>query len=79
MEAKDKFYDLLKKLKEVDNVKLFINEMLECSGYIWGGRNTELGISVRDSYRKYWGDVNNEMELYIKSFIKDFNEQLPLK
>jgi len=70
MEAKDKFYDLLNKLKEVDKVKLFIDEMIECSGYIWGGRNTELGLSARDSYRKYWQDVNIELDLYVKTFIK---------
>lgn len=70
MQSKDKFYDLLNKLKEVDNVKLFINEMLECAGYVWGGTNTELGLTARDSYRKYWQDVNTELDLYVKTFVK---------
>ena len=70
MEAKKKFYDLLDKLKEVDNVKLFINEMLECAGYVWGGTNTELGLSARDSYRKYWQDVNTELDFYVESLVK---------
>ena len=64
MEAKDKFYDLLTKLHTVDNVKIFIDEMLECAGYIWGGRNTETGVSARDSYRKYWTEVADEMNTW---------------
>lgn len=65
MEAKDKFYDLFKKLKTVDNVELFTEEMLSCAGYIWGGTNSELGLSARDSYRKYWQDVLAEKERYV--------------
>ena len=70
MQSKDKFYDLLEKLKTVEYVKIFVNEMLECAGYVWGGTNTELGLSARDSYRKYWQDVNIEMDLYVKTFVK---------
>ena len=70
MEAKDKFYDLFNKLRTTDNVKIFIEEMFECAGYIWGGRNSETGISARDAYRKYWTDVSLEMDNYIESFNK---------
>lgn len=42
--------------------KIFVNEMLSCAGYIWGGRTDEqLYITARDEYRKYWDEVKEEI------------------
>ena len=38
------------------------NEMLINAGFIWGGRDTETGLSARDEYRKYWNEVKQEIE-----------------
>jgi len=39
-----------------------VDEMLNNAGFIWGGNDTETGLSARDSYRKYWNEVKQEIE-----------------
>lgn len=39
-----------------------VDEMLNNAGFIWGGRDTETGLSARDEYRKYWNEVKTEIE-----------------
>jgi hypothetical protein len=39
-----------------------VDEMLNNAGFIWGGRDTETGLGVRDSYRKYLQEVKKEIE-----------------
>jgi hypothetical protein len=41
---------------------ILVNEMIENAGYIWGGRNTETGLTARDEFRKYWHQVKLEIE-----------------
>ena len=43
-----------------------VDEMLKNAGFIWGGRDTETGLSARDEYRKYWNEVKTEIENYGK-------------
>jgi hypothetical protein len=38
--------------------------MLASAGYIWGGKDTETGLSARDAFRKYWNEVKEEIEKY---------------
>jgi preprotein translocase subunit SecE len=28
---------------------------------IWGGRNTETGLTARDEFRKYWKETKEEL------------------
>lgn len=37
------------------------DEMLNNAGFIWGGRDTEIGLSARDAFRKYWSEVKEEL------------------
>jgi hypothetical protein len=39
-----------------------VNEMLGNAAMIWGGRNTETGLTARDEFRKYWNEVKQELE-----------------
>lgn len=39
-----------------------VDEMQANAGMIWGGRNTETGLSARDEFRKYWREVKEEIE-----------------
>ena len=39
-----------------------VDEMLGNAGMIWGGRNTETGLTARDEFRKYWKEVKQEIE-----------------
>jgi len=39
-----------------------VDEMLANAGMIWGGRNTETGLTARDDFRKYWQEVKQEIE-----------------
>jgi hypothetical protein len=39
-----------------------VNEMLGNAAMIWGGRNTETGLTARDEFRKYWNEVKKELE-----------------
>jgi len=39
-----------------------VDEMLANAGMIWGGRNTETGLTARDEFRKYWQEVKQELE-----------------
>lgn len=39
-----------------------VDEMLGNAGMIWGGRNTETGLTARDDFRKYWQEVKKEIE-----------------
>jgi zona occludens toxin (predicted ATPase) len=39
-----------------------VDEMLGNAGMIWGGRNTETGLTARDEFRKYWQEVKQEIE-----------------
>lgn len=39
-----------------------VDEMLANAGMIWGGRNTETGLTARDEFRKYWQEVKQEIE-----------------
>lgn len=41
-----------------------VDEMINNACYIWGGRNTETGLSARDEYRNYWEQVKQEIENY---------------
>jgi hypothetical protein len=43
---------------------ILVNEMLSNAAMIWGGRNTETGLTARDEFRKYWYEVKNELEKY---------------
>jgi hypothetical protein len=36
--------------------------MLGNAAMIWGGRNTETGLTARDEFRKYWNEVKKELE-----------------
>ncbi len=40
---------------------LFSKMMLENAGMIWGGRNTETGLTARDEFRKYWKETKEEL------------------
>lgn len=39
-----------------------VDEMLANAGMIWGGRNTETGLTAIDEFRKYWQEVKKELE-----------------
>ncbi len=39
-----------------------VDEILSNAAMIWGGRNTEIGLTARDEFRKYWYEVKNELE-----------------
>ena len=39
-----------------------VDEMLGNAAMIWGGRNTETGLTARDEFRKYWYEVKQEIE-----------------
>ncbi len=39
-----------------------VDEMLGNAAMIWGGRNTETGLTARDEFRKYWKEVKQELE-----------------
>lgn len=39
-----------------------VDEMLGNAAMIWGGRNTETGLTARDEFRKYWNEVKQELE-----------------
>ena len=39
-----------------------VDEMRGNAGMIWGGRNTETGLTARDEFRKYWQQVKQELE-----------------
>lgn len=39
-----------------------IEEQMNNAGFIWGGHNSETGLSARDEYRKYWNEVKSELE-----------------
>lgn len=39
-----------------------VDEMQANAGMIWGGRNTETGLTARDEFRKYWREVKQEIE-----------------
>lgn len=39
-----------------------VDEMLSNAGMIWGGRNTETGLTARDEFRKYWREVKQEID-----------------
>lgn len=39
-----------------------VDEMLNSAGFIWGGRDTETGLSARDSFREFWQQVKTEIE-----------------
>lgn len=39
-----------------------VDDMLGNAGMIWGGRNTETGLTARDEFRKYWQEVKQEIE-----------------
>jgi hypothetical protein len=39
-----------------------VDEMLGNAAMIWGGRNTETGLTARDEFRKYWYEVKQELE-----------------
>jgi len=39
-----------------------VDEMLANAGMIWGGRNTETGLTARDEFRKYWQEVKQEID-----------------
>ena len=39
-----------------------VDEMLGNAGMIWGGRNTETGLTARDEFRKSWQEVKQEIE-----------------
>ena len=62
---------------KTNNDMLFVNElnnnakqcaliavdyMLSNAAMIWGGRNTETGLTARDEFRKYWYEVKQELE-----------------
>lgn len=36
--------------------------MLDNAGFIWGGADTETGLTSRDSYRKYWNEIKEEID-----------------
>jgi len=40
---------------------LFSKMMLENAGMIWGGRNTETGLTARDEFIKYWQETKEEL------------------
>jgi hypothetical protein len=71
--ANDLFNKMLDKAYEVDCLGgeymvakrcalVMVEEMINCAGYIWGGRDTETGKAARDSFRDYWYEVKNEIE-----------------
>jgi len=38
------------------------DEMIGNAGFIWGGIDNETGLTARDTYRKYWQEVKQEIE-----------------
>ena len=46
----------------IDLAELFSKIMIENEADIWGGRNTETGLTARDEFRKYWQEVKKEIE-----------------
>jgi hypothetical protein len=39
-----------------------VDYMLSNAAMIWGGRDTETGLTARDEFRKYWYEVKQELE-----------------
>jgi hypothetical protein len=39
-----------------------IDYMICNAGMIWGGRDTETGLTARDTFRKHWLEVKQELE-----------------
>jgi lipid-binding SYLF domain-containing protein len=54
--------DVMQRAKEC--ALIAVDEMLNNAGFIWGGRDTETGLSARDSYRKYLQEVKQEIKSY---------------
>jgi len=50
------------KLQAKQCALIAVDEMLNNAGFIWGGRDTETGMTARDQYRKYWQEVRDEIE-----------------
>ena len=76
MTAKDRAEELIQKFDLLDDewdtyhyvhnskecAMILVNEMLGNAAMIWGGRNTETGLTARDEFRNYWNEVKNELE-----------------
>jgi hypothetical protein len=65
MTPKEKAEDLLMKFSNPfakSCALITVDEMLGNAGMIWGGRNTETGLTARDEFRKYWYEVKQEIE-----------------
>jgi hypothetical protein len=43
---------------------IVVDEMMNNACNIWGGIDTKTGLSARDTYRKYWEKVKQEIENY---------------
>jgi hypothetical protein len=46
----------------VECALIAVDEMQANAGMIWGGRNTETGLTARDEFRKYWQEVKKEID-----------------
>jgi hypothetical protein len=70
MTPQEKAIELVEKFTPISGHAVFsqhyaliaVDEMLNNAGFIWGGRDTETGITARDQYRKYWQEVKQEIE-----------------
>ena len=74
MTPKEKAEELLNKFNNPDRTNypyvhnaqqcalIAVDEMQANAGMIWGGRNTETGLTARDEFRKYWQEVKQEIE-----------------
>ena len=74
MTPKEKSEELLNKFNNPDRTNypyvhnaqqcalIAVDEMQANAGMIWGGRNTETGLTARDEFRKYWQEVKQEIE-----------------
>jgi hypothetical protein len=39
-----------------------VDYMICNAGMIWGGRDTETGLTARDTFKKHWLEVKQELE-----------------
>lgn len=68
MTPKEKADELIRKYYSIGAIEvkqcalIAVDEMLNNAGFIWGGRDTETGMTARDQYRKYWQEVKQEIE-----------------
>jgi hypothetical protein len=71
-EAKELVDIYYKEVKYIEGAKKYaliaVNIMLKNARFIWGGRDTETGLSARDTFRKHWQEVKQEIKKISKTY-----------